>query len=87
MERAPKIVGALLDEALMAASHKRASFQVPENLRSLYTPDEWTALVNETTRLYRETWLIPVIEDAKRYLDGEVSAARLERDHPMLSTR
>lgn len=78
---APKIVRALLEDAIVAASHTRASFQVPENLRSLYTPDQWTALVNETTRLYRETWLVPYLKDVQLYLDGRVTAATLERGH------
>lgn len=85
--RAPRIVGAVLNEAIEAATFTRCMFTVPEGLRGVYSSEEWTALVTESTRLYRETWLLPVLDDVRKYFDGEVSAVRLEHDHPMLSTR
>lgn len=65
--RAPRWVIQKLREALEAGKMTRASFgSVCEG-----NTETTTAYIKEETRLYRETWLIPRIQEALDWAEGK----------------
>jgi hypothetical protein len=75
--RAPAKVIRNLEEALRVAKMERASFGFDnERLRIVTGFDEGheesiDSYIKERTRLYRESWLIPQIEEALAWARGE----------------
>lgn len=75
--RAPLKIIANLEQALSFAKMERASFGFPTDRLTIgpgrdygqqHTVDDF---IKERTRLYRETWLIPQIEEALAWAKGE----------------
>ena len=75
--RAPLKIIKNLEEALRVAKMERASFGSDQDRLTIWSgPDHGQqhtvdAFIKERTRLYRQTWLIPQIEEALAWAKGE----------------
>jgi hypothetical protein len=45
------------------------------------TTDELTAGVKECTRMYRQSWILPLIDDLIALDNGEISVIEIQRKH------
>ena len=62
-----KAIRELIEEARQAATFESARFSA----KGLDKVDEYSNEIREATRIYRETWILPYLEQALELLDGK----------------